>query len=412
MSDQFEAAGEAIRNGDLDFGPADGAKPPLYSLGEWEPIGDLRWETEPSLAVELCTHECDGEKYPVAMVWAEGTAINRDGRLVPTELDFGGIVEAGMSPNLVYFPSAICFHPGAEAKDWGTTADTPLHEVDLSRSSDKIVMTVDTGDLDPNEYVAGLPPVYGAPSLGGADPWSNDALKGHGPAIADLIGGRIGDPERSRLTRVQYELGDLGIGYRMLVGGNWVRGFDTHSLLMTLKSLENEEIHVLNLSLGTVACPHVLKCYDPIGNWLFWWLKECRSRRVVVSAGNHETCVPSWPAAYAKLGGFSDGPEVPEWMEERMRNPDDGLQFYSVGSAPLLTVQDENGNQKRISSDPDKFSARGGWVNAWRPGENVAVAHHIYANTAWTGTSFAAPQVAAELARGATHEEILMRNTH
>lgn len=343
--------------------------------------------------IALCTYTdpATGKRYPVPVYARKGTAYSLpDDALVETGDSLAQIlVNEDLLPNLIYFAHAYCFHPGSVPG-----GHVGYEVVPLNGSMKHCVLTVDTGEVDGVTY-PGNPPAY---VKGGADQWKRDVVSGHGPAIADLIADMMGDPKGAQGYSALEPLqpgasGSFEVEVPVANGGTkWVRGFDQFRLLDTLDAAlfegKHENCKVLNLSLGTPMCPHDMKLptkwaqqgrRHPVLERLDTWLDPDGGggEHVVISAGNHGTPVPTWPAAFAHDWG-GDGPAPSRWKHR----------FWTVGS-PV-----EAGR-----SDGD-FSATGAWVRVTRPGWRIKVAHHERMVTGWTGTSFAAPQVAAELAMG------------
>lgn len=288
---------------------------------------------------------------------------------------------------LMYFPTSYAFHPGAQAD----IADLAAHS-SLGNSSRR-VFVVDTG-WNPDHVPNGL-----SPKGHDIDPLTADVVHGHGPAIVSLIEqlrpGSI-DARKLLLRQVRYRDGAIrnangepcfAVFPHPEEAANkhkpddvaLLRGFDSKSLMATLEALFEEDGlcdgDIVNLSLGALVDEESYR-NDPVSGWV------SRARQagvhVVIAAGNHGTTDKSWPAADA-----------------------DGDLVISVGSGD-------------DQSQPDKFSARDTerdrWITVWADGSDVPVVHPGLpqtkaqtgktanpCNATWTGTSFAAPRVAASL---------------
>jgi len=108
---------------------------------------------------------------------------------------------------------------------------------------------------------------------------------------------------------------------------------------------------------------------DPVRQWII----DNPTVTVVASAGNSASNLPTYPA------GWTTDPDVPN--------------LISVGS---------------MGTDGTRscFSDYGDWVDWYAVGENVLVQHPTMGEVVWSGTSFAAPQIAAALSSGADLNEV------
>ena len=281
-------------------------------------------------------------------------------------------------PNLMYFPrsGSFVFHPDTKPTELAGPGPLP-QQLSVPASGPKRVLTVDTGSVEGS---------FQSVSVGGNDPYPySEAVHGHGPAISDLIGRLLStDGDTSRLLGIDHSAGAMK--QPMFNQALNVRGFDLAALMGTLARVDDLDPDVLNFSFGTLQCPNMAGEADP----LFRWLKHRGNMMVAAAAGNHGEVpdmadVPSWPAAYARQG-----------------NPDIELDnVVSVGSRV------EHGG-KAMST----FSGKGATVVAYAQGENVNVSrpgsgqkNGSYAS--WQGTSFATPQVAADLACGLTKQNVI-----
>lgn len=295
---------------------------------------------------------------------------------------------------LIYFFRGYVFHPGARPK---SQLKTRMKELPGTRT-DRRVLIVDTGWDDavflPLQKQVPLDPVDDDwfVSNGKSPSPDVDVVRGHGPAIYDLIHQLTGTEDRLELHRVRYEDGCLKGPLMWPTGnannpGEFVRGFDAKALLSTLENLVLQCGDIVVLSLGTVTGnPEDLYCQDPVWEWMSGWSEELReSVDLVVAAGNHGDEQPSYPA------GYQFGRDRCAWIT-------------AVGSSSNNVDRQKNPDSSEIHS----FSARGDWVQCWRNGADVPVrrepnpGHFAFQtrSTTWTGTSFAAPIKAAELAMG------------
>lgn len=325
---------------------------------QYKRLGSVGKYPDAKPRIEFCEHRCGDMVHVVPVFLVDG---------------------AWDSRNLIYFPRAFCFHPGAMPKTGGGSRPTG------PSGGDGTVATVDTGRLDGDSSLVFRD---GGPDL------IDDVVRGHGPAIADLIGATLGNAERSMLVDVALNTGTQWLVEVNDENGNqvnytdangttrpaWVRGFDSEALLLALKRVP-ADCNVLNLSLGATSCPGDMD-NDPVLNAIQTWLTGNSARVVVAAAGNHASCDPMWPAAashgdWAKHGGSAG-------LANQLTTI--SPQLVSVGSGP------KNGKH-------DPFSGHGDWVWTQRPGSAVDV-RSPRPDTVWLGTSFSAPQVAAELATG------------
>ena len=147
-----------------------------------------------------------------------------------------------------------------------------------------------------------------------------------------------------------------------------IRSFDLASLYATLRSLPLKGVDVVNFSFGTTGCPTLMQ-HDPVRKWL----AENSQTQFAVAAGNHGTTMPAWPASFS-----SDVERLP------------GLDHViSVGALDMSTYG---------TATVSDFSATGPTVDVYAEGTGVRVQHPSGDVAAWSGTSFAAPLVAALLA--------------
>lgn len=281
-----------------------------------------------------------------------------------------------VTPNLLYFfrPNYV-FHPGTApltAQSALPVRVIPVTDEGLS------VMTLDTGKIEEQTVDADLS------RCSIFDEYEDDEVaKGHGPAIADLIGRVLGDALRSKLSAIDAGKGCLGAPLKVrhnkerhanlstaqlqaLTEKPWVRCFDTLALHSALTSLELTGSQILNLSFGTMGCPSFMGENEPI----YWWLlgnttvaKNGQSIVVTVAAGNHGTAVPSYPAAYGAT--TTNAPEL----------------------ANVVSVGSSTGSYSGTMFDT---SFDGNAVVRYFPNGKLAQ---------WAGTSFAAPTLAARLAQ-------------
>jgi len=304
----------------------------------------------------------------------------------------------GVEGQLIYFPRTLAFHPGSVPNKLNVALEPtlqPPHQGD--------VYVIDTGWPDAQRSKAAGGDID-VDRLEG-----HDVVFGHGPAIVDLIE-HVGGPGVTAHLR-QVDLwhdpftDDFGTKHHPLVAadgtrvtpifeahGHQIRGFTASALVATLRRVDRElgariadgaepQTMVVNLSLGAVACPKLVQT-DPVARYV--QKIADRGVQVVVAAGNHESDVPGWPAAYAAPGAWFDHVNAQ----------------YGVNLQPIENVHS-------VGSDPGGgFSAFGQWVTAWADGDDVSVQHPSYPssndtdkpkNATWSGTSFAAPKHAVSL---------------
>lgn len=374
---------------DLEKRPAEG-RPGALSV-----LGNCGWEESDRLGYTTCTYvdEAEGIEYTIDIVGIDGCAYVYEAHdelrreLEPTAstqapgegdpgewwdvpLSLAEIVELRANnlpvfPNLLYFfKPNYTFHPDQEP----IPAASP-GGIELEGEAKKVVMTLDT------PHVAGHVGAY-SPSGNLVDPYSyaEEIVWGHGPAIADLVGRLLGEADHSLLRGIDGSKGCHGSELAIRHGINlkdaandrreYVRCFDTKALHHALAELEPlaKSFDVLNLSLGTLSCPSLMGAGDPIHDWLRRWETVFE---VTVAAGNHNDGRPSYPAAYHE--SFQD--------------------LFSVGSGQSL-------------QQLDPFSAKGSFVSSTADGNNVTVKFPDNPGSTdgyrtWTGTSFAAPKMAA-----------------
>ena len=133
-----------------------------------------------------------------------------------------------------------------------------------------------------------------------------------------------------------------------------------------------KKFDILVLSLGALSCPSLMGENDPIYQVL---RDRLGGKEVVVAAGNHGDDRPSYPAAYGVASSY----------------------------IPLTNVTSV-GSTNSAKTAPSAFSGKGSFVQVNKPAENVIVHYPNSDNVGdpqwrrWSGTSFAAPQHAADLA--------------
>lgn len=297
--------------------------------------------------------------------------------------------EAGapVKPNLVYFPrSNLVFHPGAVPEETTLPKLNPH-----SPTGSGVVLTLDTGDVpvaDKKNPQAGafVPP-------GNYDPYgqmADEVVRGHGPAIADFIGARVG-AENSLLRTIDYSKNATGALMVVPLNdgtGHFVRCFDELALLASLQKVEAEilerEVRVLNLSLGTLSCPAIMGENDLI----YRFLQRIPHVSVVVAAGNHgkeAPNAPSYPAVYGMMN-------LPGQSYAALPN------VISVGASTDDTSKTLVDN-----------SARAAVVEVFAPGQDVVLDHPDHGVAEWTGTSFAAPYISVAVASGTTIADLKKR---
>lgn len=211
-----------------------------------------------------------------------------------------------------------------------------------------LVGVLDTG-LDPHPWFAGRPWFREVrEELDSDDDSGQDRQAGHGTFVAGLVLQRA----PGAVLRPCRALSSLGFTDDVRVAAG-LRAFARRADVVVVTS---------GCRTPDDECPPVLRAALP------------ESAVVVAAAGNHGSARPFWPAAL---------PEV-----------------LAVGaSAPDGACAD--------------FSNRGGWVDAAAPGVDVVSSHvrlvpgdpddRAYGCARWSGTSFAAPQIAGVVA-SALHE--------
>lgn len=272
-------------------------------------------------------------------------------------------------PNLIYFHKPnYTFHPD-QAPQPVTSNRQKTAQLNPTNDPGLSVITLDTGSIE------GQTDIECDYSKSPLDPYDDtEIVRGHGPAIADLIGHMLGDPERSILVGIDYAAGCTGQPmkvphHKKFVGSDdapFVRCFDTFALDHALSQVEamfgkhpfKQDPVVVNLSLGTLSCDDLM-ANDPIGERLKRWVKS--ETIITVAAGNHYDSRPSFPAA------------------------------YSADVSGIVSVGSTHGS----------FSATGKTVVKEVNGERVLVKYlRNGREREWSGTSFAAPQIAAQHAAG------------
>jgi len=357
-----------------------------YCPTRYVPLG----ESAP-LEQAIVSYQCNGHQHPVTVFAPARTANWIDGRPVaPAEMPQGyNLHDAlhgaydGICANILYFLQSWCFHPGAvpgpgPGNGIGSIPGSPTRQV----------LVVDTARM----AAQGTKGRYADDGL--LDPWE-DAVSGHGHAIADLIGRMTnGGEDKCKLFGMR-PIGGHSY-YFEYTGGEHVRAFSQDMLIENLKAADAtySDAEVLNLSLGT-SCPPAAMVNDPIGQWIDGWVSDGFTkgldRQVVAAAGNHQTCVPNWPAAHCADWSNPVEATVKGKHGKTHRYRD---RIYSVGSHKL----DQSKNNKKVpfsAKDDDRDS----WITDERLGRDVKVECPDPLDDAWTGTSFAAPQFAAELAK-------------
>lgn len=376
--------------------------------GGREPVGI-------DLSEQLLLKAChwDGKKVPVLLV------PNPSG--LPLVPDLGQAATAdGESPstNLIYFARTFSFHPGAVAS--ALTSPVIRPDDGLPDRSGRIFV-VDTG---------WGPDVRGKDDRD-MDPMLDDVVFGHGPAIVQLITDLVGGQAEVHLRQIDFFKEDVRDANNNVVDpatihcmrdtngnpcipvfegqdylGNTIRyrGFDTPALMSTLRRVEREveKGDVVNLSIGTVACPDDLH-NDPVAAWVR--RVTHRGVDVVVAAGNHECDIPSWPAAYTTQPGLKKSPAYGGPRPDAAKlagsaGSSDVGRLYSVGSGRSDTYHHE------FSAHGTFIPGAASWVTHWENGNNVPVDRNAKGDSAvasttrsvvWSGTSFAAPRLAARL---------------
>lgn len=208
-------------------------------------------------------------------------------------------------------------------------------------------------DADTRQHVTEPPDGETGRTIGLIDTDDSDPVVGrHGPFIASILRTMGQDPDLRRIDAI-YSAEELAAIY-----------FREQDIIPALATLLNDyadgqgtTLAALNLSFGTYGHPE----RGPAGlAAVLAGFGDRLPEIVVASAGNDETDQPVFPAAFDDV--------------------------TAVGSVDA-------------GGDRSCFSNFGDWLNDWHVGEEV-VAVVDDNNWMWSGTSFAAPQVAAELAAG------------
>ncbi len=171
------------------------------------------------------------------------------------------------------------------------------------------------------------------------------------------------------------------------------------------QALRENDIVVLNLSLGSYEDPCGGTQLVALRDGISRWARQRNRGLLVAAAGNDSVSSPWYPAAFA-----ADHPDF----------------VVSVGALDPWSDSAEPGVRSRVAS----FSNHGPWVNAWAPGVDVLSDYpkglrFVYFNpdgsvagtgtfdagmARWSGTSFAAPFAAAEIARYAADHGLSPRD--
>lgn len=352
-------------------------------------------------SLESTRPELDGDPYRANCMALLGMRFDVSGDLIggptgitvtPATFDDGssfGVFDIDNVP--ICFFGGVAFHPDRPPAD-RTSSPLALDYPVRVGPHDRRLFILDTG------WIADEPPpcpadIENFPSSAASA--NRDLVRGHGPAIVDIAHSIMGmssqgsyDDQRVTLRQPDYFSGALEAATLLpaltaeLMPTPWlVRAIDLRSVNDALTRILETEIadgDILNLSLGTVVEQSVIdnprqkpefeRLLDLMDSFL------AREITVVAAAGNHASEAPMWPAAHEGVIAVGSG--------ERCR---DGA----------LKIHD--------------FSGRGTWVQYYADGERVPVkvkgkfpdaTNSGDRSATWTGTSFAAPKVAALAAQG------------
>lgn len=173
------------------------------------------------------------------------------------------------------------------------------------------------------------------------------------------------------------------------------RGMTEQTVIQQVdECLTKDKVLVLNLSLGTYEAGESCRPANLVAlrAAMQKWNRQYPKSLIIAAAGNDATAEPFYPAAYAAEPEFGDF-------------------VVSVGA-----LETRSGTGLHSAAAP--FSNSGHWVTAWAPGADIVSAYpkgisfnHVDAAgnvttdvftdglAKWSGTSFAAPFVAAEIVR-------------
>lgn len=242
--------------------------------------------------------------------------------------------------------------------------------------------------------------------LAGPFDGSLDSSSGHGTFIAGIV--RQICPEADIISvRVADSEGNVLEGAFMLAVRSLVK------LMARTPRQGGRQIDVMNLSLGYYHETPEDDLFDrTLGELLL--AARVRGCAVVCSAGNDATDRPAFPAALYHWDGYDfkapDSRSAAPHLAVGARNPNGTVALYSnigawvstyaPGTSVISTfppfnggrqpgVRDDRGELRRESIDPDDFTG------PEQPGLRDEVGTGF---ALWSGTSFAAPYVAAQLA--------------
>lgn len=294
--------------------------------------------------------------------------------------------------NILYFlqPQGH-FYPVDEAKSaavnghtaWGLTGTLNSedrmgedHQRILEGREPDRVITIDTGTIESR-----LAMRYGqtvvSKSVYRMDTMGPDDWTGHGPAIADLIGGLIGDSAKSQLVAIP----TFEVEIDPVQGPT--RAFTASDLAATLHEVTGslgDQPTIVNMSFGAKSCKDLTQVARPedgpmeTRDVVYDWVKANPGVEVVAAAGNSATNSLTYPAAW------TDDPTI-------------GGRVYSVGSVGP-------GGRRSCYSDFSPGPLGEKWVDIYVEGDEVWVQHPTIGPAVWSGTSFAAPQLSAAIALG------------
>ncbi|MEM7093225.1 MAG: S8 family serine peptidase [Actinomycetota bacterium] len=313
------------------------------------------------------------------------------------------VLRIGSAPEalLLYVHYGYLFHPDATPEEVDVDSAKALDRTDEGG----VIHVVDTGHCRPGTHLDHE-----------RDPFINSAHKdmayGHGPAIVSLLEELLEEAPgiEIQLHQVRYDQGVATVKHPGQVGSvpvvmpvpngsgtDLIRSFDENALIATLKGLGALRAgSIVNLSLGAVDCPGK-RGDDPVRAFI----EQNQQATFVVAAGNHTNDAPSWPAAY--------GDEDPTRRMPELAGATYLANVVSVGSGDGVDA-DGRATAHHFSAKPDPDpSPNSSWIRRWENGYEVPVDHPLHdpaakpleqENATWSGTSFAAPKIAAREALG------------
>lgn len=321
-------------------------------------------------------------------VWFEGADLRFlfDGISVaqPTYTSVTSLADnvEGVHLNLIgYFHPIVRGHPIDSPQQ---TQDEPSEAADAQAGNGVNVVVLDTGH--PEDWPDTDAYTVRNTTTGPRNKMPGGSIEGHGPFIAELIKRQVPAATvilhplariKERTATTEDTRIDETTGSTEDVK---VEVFEERDLIANISSIadsaeENRRL-VLNASLGLYGCPDAYPL--ALARALENAKAEAPELIVVASAGNDETSAPVFPAAFATDTEYAD------WI-------------VSVGSIADDPVSDG-------AAEHSCFSNYGPWVEYWVDGEGVVSRFSFNPGSStmarWSGTSFAAPQIAAAIAAG------------